>query len=408
MRILFFSEQFWPETNAPAIHVYERARLWAAAGHEVTVLTCAPNFPEGKVFQGYRNRFRQVEWVDGIRVLRIASFISPNQGFALRALDFLSYAAHAFLQALWEDPPEVVISTSPQLFTAVAGLLYAKALRRPHVFELRDLWPASIVSVGAMNSGWVIRALGRLECWCYRESAAVLAFTEAFQRDLVRRDIPPSKVVVIPNGTDLDIFKPMPADEATLRELGLEGKFVVGYLGTLGMAHRLDLVLEAAQQLSDTPVHFLFAGPGAEREALQEKAQAMGLRNVTFLARQPRTRVPALWSVCQAALISLKDDPLMATVVPSKLYEVVAMGLPILFMGPDGEASRLIRATGTGVTLPPEAPSPLVRAVRSWLERPEARVACAEAAGRARRAFGREAQAERTLTLLGEVIGMAP
>lgn len=404
MRIHFFSEQFWPETNAPAIHVHERTRLWAAQGHEVTVITCVPNFPEGKVFPGYRNRFRQVEEVEGVRVLRVGTFISANQGFLLRTLDYLSFAVQAYLQGLGEEEPDVVISTSPQLLTGLAGLLYAKTRRRPHVFELRDLWPASIVAVSVLKPGPLIRFLERLELGCYRGSARVMAFTESFKEDLVRRGIEPAKVDVVPNGTNLGLFSPRPKDPEWMRRLGLDGHFVVGYLGTLGLAHGLDHVLSAAEALRDSDVAFLLVGPGAAREALEAEARRRGLDQVRFLPRQSREVVPALWSLCDAALVHLKDAEVFRTVIPSKLYEAAAMGLPVLLAGPEGEASRLVQRHQMGVVLPSNAPDRLAEAIREWRAHPDVRAEVAGRALAASRGFSREVQAERTLEVLARAL----
>ncbi len=404
MRILFFSEQFWPETNAPAIHVHERTRLWAAQGHEVTVITSAPNFPEGKVFPGYRNSFRQVEMVDEVRVLRIGTFITANQGFLLRTLDYLSFAVHAYLQALWEETPDVVISTSPQLLSAVAGLLFAKTRRRPHVFELRDLWPASIVAVSAMKPGPMIRLLEALELWCYRGSARVMAFTGSFRDDLVRRGIEATNIDVVPNGTNLALFSPQPKDPKWLSELGLEARFVIGYLGTLGLAHGLDHVLAAAEQLKDSNAAFLLVGPGAARESLEAEARNRGLTNVRFLPRQPREAIPGLWSICDAALVHLKDTEVFRTVIPSKLYEAAAMGLPVLYAGPEGEASRLVQHHGMGVVLPSDAPDRLAAAIRNWIDQPAIRQEAAQRALASSQGFSREVQAERTLGVLAKAI----
>lgn len=404
MRILFFSEQFWPETNAPAIHVHERARIWVRLGHSVTVMTSAPNFPEGRLFGGYRNAWRQVGWVDGIKVVRVKTFISPNRGMIRRVLDYSSYFLSALAQSFREEPADVVVSTSPQLFVPVAGLLHAWWRDLPHVFELRDLWPASIIAVGAAQPGVVIRLLERLELRLYRQSNRVLSFTESFRQDLIRRGIAGDCIELTPNGTDLDLFHPRPKDPELECALGLKGRFVVGYIGTLGMAHGLGSVLEAAKQSEGLPITFVLAGPGAAKEELEQQAGAMGLTNVVFLSRQPREAMPALWSLCDLALVALKDTEVFRTVIPSKMYEAMAMGLPICFSGPEGEASQFVLGHHAGMAIPPEDSTALASAVSRFFLDPVLREGARQGAECARAGFSREAQAAQTLAILEQVV----
>ena len=202
MRILFLSDNFPPEGNAPATRLYEHAIRWVRSGSEVTVVTCAPNFPEGKLFPGYRNAWRQVETVDGIRVVRVKTYITANEGFLKRTLDYLSFMLMGFAMALFERRPDVVVATSPQFFCAIAGWAVAAARRRPFVFELRDLWPASIVAVGAMRRSVVIRALERIEMFLYRRATAIVAVTESFRRELIARGVDGKKIHVVVNGVD--------------------------------------------------------------------------------------------------------------------------------------------------------------------------------------------------------------
>src|SRR5438874_781980 len=202
MRILFLSDNFPPGGNAPATRVYEHAIRWVPSGDEVTVVTCAPNFPVGKLFPGYRNAWRQVETVDGIRVVRVKTYITANEGFLRRTLDYLSFMLMGFAMALFEGRPDVVVATSPQFFCALAGWAVSVARRRPFVLELRDLWPASIVAVGAMRRSGVIRALERVEMFLYRRATAIVAVTESFRRELIARGVDGRKIHVVVNGVD--------------------------------------------------------------------------------------------------------------------------------------------------------------------------------------------------------------
>jgi len=374
MRILFLSDNFPPETNAPATRLYEHAVRWVRAGHQVTVVTCAPNFPEGRLFAGYRNRWRQVEEIDGIRVVRVKTFITANEGFLLRTIDYLSFMVMGFTMGLFEPRPDVVVATSPQFFSALGGWALSVAKWRPFVFELRDLWPASIAAVGAMRKGTLIRLLERVELFLYGRAAAIVSVTESFRDDLTSRGIERRKIHVVVNGVDLARYEPRPRDNGLAGEFGLADKFVVGYLGTLGMAHALPSVLAAAERLKGREdIAFLFAGSGAERASVERTVAERGLLNVRLVPRQPKERMPALWSLCDVSLVPLRDSPVFAKVIPSKIFESMGMGVPILMSLPEGEATRIIRTTGSGICVPPEDPAALANAIvelagdQNWL-----------------------------------------
>lgn len=403
MRILFFSDNFRPEPAPPAAHVYERARLWVQAGHQVTVLCTAPNFPEGKVYPGYRNRWRGVEVMDGIRVVRVKTYITANEGILRRSLDFSSFALSSFFFAFFEPRPDLVVSTSPQLFSPLAGLCHAKLRRLPHVFELRDLWPASLAAVG-MKKGLAYRLLERLELRLYRGSRRVLAFTGAFVEDLAGRGIAREKIDLVLNGANLALFSPRPKDPELVRELGLEGRFVVGFLGTLGMAHGLDSALEAAELLRDAPVSLLLVGGGAERKRLVELAAAKGLTNVVFVERQLKEAMPRYWSLCDASLVQLRDSPLFAGVIPSKIFESMAMGLPILYAVPAGEGSAIVERHGAGICVPPADPAALAAAIGRLMQDTDLRRSLAQAALAAAPGYSREIQAEACLEVFRKAL----
>lgn len=380
MNILFLTDNFVPERNAPATRTYEHALQWVRDGHSVTILTTAPNFPEGKVFPGYTNAWRRIEMIDGIRVVRVKTYITANEGFFKRSLDYVSFMASATVGALFLARPDVIVATSPQFFCAMAGWVVATLRRVPWVFEVRDLWPASIVAVGAMKPGVAIRLLERLELRMYRSASMVVSVTQAFKADLVARGVPAAKIQVVLNGVDQSRFAPRPADPELIDSLDLRGRFVVGYLGTIGMAHALDKVLDAAALLkSRDDVAFLIAGSGARRAELEARVTAERLTNVRFLAAQPKERMPALWSVHDLALIPLQRHALFSTVIPSKMFEAMGMGVPILMSLPAGEATAIVEETGAGVCIPPEDPRALADAVLALVADP-ARVASLQAA----------------------------
>jgi len=405
MKILFFSDHFFPEPSAPAAHVYERARLWVAAGHQVTVITAAPNFPEGRVHEGYRNAWRRVETLDGIRVVRVKTFIVRNEGFALRILDYVSYTVSAFLQSLREPRADVVISTSPHLFVPIAGVMHGKARGIPHVFELRDLWPATIAANTSLGKRRVMQWLERLELWLYRRSTRVLAFTESFRRDLVRRGIPAAKIDVVINGANLDLFAP-PAGRDTEIEAayGLQGRYVVGYLGTLGLSQGLENVIDAAELLRGSRAVFFFVGVGAAKDQLERRVRELGLDNVVFAPRQPKEAMPRYWSVCDSSLVHLKNDPVFETVIPSKIFESMAVGRPIIYCGPRGDGSEIVERHGAGIYVPAADARGLANSVQLLMDNPARAQQFATAAREAAPQYSRRKQAEQSLAVLQRAV----
>ncbi len=357
MHILFLTDNFPPEVNAPASRTYEHAREWVKAGARVTVITCAPNFPAGRVFPGYRNRPWQTETVDGIRVIRVWSYITANEGFYKRTLDYVSFAASATIASLFVRKPDVIVGTSPQFFTAMAGYAAGLLRRRPFLFELRDIWPASIKAVGALKDGRLLRLLEAIEMFLYRRARTIVAVTEAFRAELIERGIDAGKIEVVTNGADLSRFKPQPRPEALAARLGLTGQFVAGYVGTHGMAHGLDTLLDAAALLRKrgdaNDIRILLLGHGARKAALVERAQQMELDNVLFVDSVPKEEVAGYWALLDVSIIHLRRDPLFLTVIPSKLFECMAMGLPVLH-GVEGESAEIVRRDGCGETFTPE------------------------------------------------------
>jgi glycosyltransferase involved in cell wall biosynthesis len=401
LNILFLTENFPPETNAAATRVYERACYWVKWGHRVTVITQAPNFPEGWLFPGYENRWRQVNDMDGIRVVRVKTYIASNRGVIRRTIDFLSFMITGFMAGLREPRPDVVSATSPQFFAAVAGWLLGAARRRPFVFELGDLWPASITAVGAIRPGPLLRNIEKFELHLYRRSEAIVALTSAFKDDLTGRGIETGKIAVISNGVDIWRYGPRERDQVLAREWDLTDRFVVGYVGTHGMAHALANVLNAAERLKDRDdIRFLLTGAGAERDALIADAKHRRLGNVIFMLPQPKDAMPRVWSLCDVALVHLKDDPLFAGVIPSKMFEAMASGLPVLLAAPAGEASRIVSEESAGMHVPAEDPEKLADAVVRLKDDDAYREDLAAHALQAAPGHSRERQARHVITIL--------
>lgn len=360
MHILFLSHYFPPEVNAPASRTFEHCRQWVCDGHRVTVVTCAPNHPRGEVYEGYRNALYSWEQKDGIDVLRLWTYVTANEGFLKRTLNYFSYMFAAILAAPFLSKADIVVSTSPQFFNGLAGYIVSHIKRTPWVLEIRDLWPESILAVGAIRNRAVIRALEWLELFAYKNADRIVPVTDAFERYIQGKGICREKIAVIKNGADLLLYKPVAGNNLLTETLALQGKFVAAYFGTFGMAHHLETILYAAERLRAHPdIVLLLAGDGAERKKLMALREELALPNVILLDQQPKANMPWLWALSSVSLILLKKSELFRTVIPSKLFESMAMEKPII-LGVEGESADIVRAAQAGYCIEPENHEALV------------------------------------------------
>jgi len=367
VNILFLSHYFPPEVNAPANRTFEHARRWVADGHQVTVITGVPNHPRGRLFPGYRNRWLQEEQLDGIRVIRTWMYLTANEGFLRRTASYVAFAVTAVLASLRADRPDVVMATSPQFFVGLAGAVVARLKRRPFVLEVRDLWPDSIVQLGQIHQRWLVRALEALETALYRSAAGIVVVTRAFADHIAARGVPRERLLFLPNGIDPRLFRPLapgPAERELLRRHELEGKFLVAYVGTLGLAHGLLTLVDAAERLRNDPdIVFLMIGDGADRSRIEAEIARRQLGNVRLLGLRPRSEIPSWLSVIDLTLVLLRDLPVFATVIPSKVFEFLAQERPMLLAAPRGEIRAMVEEAKAGLVIEPEDPEALARAV---------------------------------------------
>jgi glycosyltransferase involved in cell wall biosynthesis len=404
MRILILSHYYTPEVNAPASRTSEHSRAWARAGHQVTVVTCAPNHPRGKIYPGYKNRLFHREMVDGVEVVRLWTLLFANEGFVLRTLNYLSFLVAATAAAPFLPEPDVIVSTSPQFFCGLAGRVLRAFKRRPWVLEIRDLWPESIVTVGAMRKGLAVRFLEALEANAYRRADGIVVVADSFVDHVAERRRRREAIHVIKNGVDLDLFRP--GDGAEIRErFDLGDRIVASYVGTHGMAHGLDTVLDAAALLRDDPrIAFLLVGDGAERAGLAERAREMGLDNIRIVGQLPKRDMPAVWSATDVSLILLRKRETFTKVLPSKMFEAMAMARPIV-LGVEGEAAALLGAAESGLAVEPENAEALATAVRRLAADAELRARLgANGAEHVRRHYDRAALALRYIDVLESAV----
>ena len=402
MRILFITDNFPPEVNAPATRTFEHCKEWVQKGARVTVITCAPNFPKGKVYDGYKNKLFQKEEIDGIEVIRVWSYISANEGFAKRILDFLSFAFMAFWVGLFKKA-DVIIGTSPQFFTTWAAETLSVIKRKPWVFELRDLWPESIKAVGAIRGdSKIFKILEKIELRLYRRSSRVISVTNSFKENLISRGINGDKIKVVRNGANLERFSKRERHGAWEEKLGLKEKFVIGYVGTHGMAHKLDFILRSWPK-DRTDLHLLLMGDGAEKIKLQELAKELNILNITFLDSMSKEEVPDILSLMDVSLVPLKKSDLFKTVIPSKIFENSAMQIPIL-LGVEGESAEIVKKYGAGLCFEPENKTSFVEKLTALKEDEELYTSCQKGCLTLAKSFNRKKMADDMRNYLLEII----
>lgn len=373
MRILFFSHYFPPEGNAPASRTYENCKRWVEAGHDVTVVTCAPNCPDGVLYDGYKNRLRQRETIDGIEVVRVWTYIAANKGTFRRILNYISYMVSALFFSMFLKKPDITIATSPQFFNGWAGVLAGRLRRVPFILEIRDIWPESIVAVGAMQNKRAVRFLEWLEIKLYAAATHIVTVGEGYRQRLLEKGVEPERISIVMNGVDRATFFPRDPDADLIKKHNLQGKYVVSYIGTIGMACGLEVVLEAARKLKEDNrdhIVFLIVGGGAVREELEEKARQMNLDNVLFTGRQDKSLMPNYLSVTDVCFVHLRKTDLFTTVMPSKIFEAAGLAKPII-LGVQGFAAQLVQKAGAGICIEPDDPGALLEALDDLVSHPE-------------------------------------
>jgi colanic acid biosynthesis glycosyl transferase WcaI len=379
VKILYVSQYFPPEMGAPAARAVELSRHWVRLGHETTVLTGFPNHPTGIVPEDWKSRFRQLrytETVDGVTVVRAWLWPLPNRKAHERIRNYASFCLSAALSGLDLPKPDVVIATSPQLLVALSGWWLAWWKRVPFVFEVRDLWPESLAAVGAGSEESLLhRTLAAIAGFLYRRADRIVVVSPAFKDHLMRYwNVPAEKISIVENGVETALFRFDPSATEIRKQLQLEDRFLICYIGTMGNAHGLETLIAAAEELRTAfpSAMFLLIGEGAEKDKIVELAAARGLANLQFLGQQPRERIPAYVSAADLCLVMLKKTELFKTVIPTKLLEYMACERPVI-IAVDGQARQIVEAAGAGVFVEPENSQALVQAILTLANDPERR-----------------------------------
>jgi len=374
VRVLLVTHYFPPETGAPQARLSSLAAIWAADGDDVTVLTGMPNHPTGVKPPAYRRAIRRRERRDGYRVVRTWLYATPNEGVARKTLGHLSFLASAvLLGARPSGPADVVVVSSPTFFSIGAGWALARLKRARLVVEVRDLWPAIFSELGVLTNGPLLRALERLELAAYRAADDVVVVSDGFRANLIARGVPAGKVHTIRNGANVSQFTPgRGASPAVRGRLGAApGDCLVLYAGTHGIAQGLSGLADAGAALAADPVHIALVGDGADKARVARRVAESRAGNVSMLPGVPHEEVPDLLAAADICLVCLRDVPLFATFIPSKMFEYLAAGKAVIG-AVTGEAAAILTEAGARV-VPPGDPAALAAAIRELAASPATR-----------------------------------
>lgn len=367
MKFLILAQYFPPEIGAAQTRLPAIAAELRRLGHTVEVVTSLPSYPKGEIFPEYKGNFYVRELRDGCVVHRVWIYAALGRGFQ-RVLNYGSFAVASMAGLLRANRPDYLFLESPPLFLAVSAVLASRIWGIPLIMNVADIWPDAIIEAGILRKGLLVEILLRLERWSYRKATFISAVTEGIRDCLLQeKSVPLNKVLFLPNGVDPDRFVPRPSDGALKERLGLAGKNVILWAGTLGQSHALEHVVEAANLLRDqNEIHFLFVGDGTARSTLVHMRNAMNLTNVSFHDPVPPDELPQFFSISECGLASLRDIPIHRGARPSKIFPIMASGKPIVFVG-RGECGRLIEQAHAGITVPPGDPKALAHCLTNFL-----------------------------------------
>jgi colanic acid biosynthesis glycosyl transferase WcaI len=373
MKILFMAQCYAPENVSGAVMVTELAADLAKRGHRVTVVTGAPNYPQGRVFKGYRNGLYKVEMLDGVRVIRTWSYISPSKNTWPRLFHYGTYSATAFYGGLFASRPDVIVSYSPPFPLGLTAFLLSRFFHVPWLLQLEDLYPDAAIAAGVMTNQKVINFFLGLENFFYRNAQRISVISKNFKQTLLAKGIPNSKIEIIPVWADPDEVQPLQKENAFRREYGLNGKFVVMYAGNIGLTSCLEDVVHAAEILQEQKkIHFVIVGEGVKKKSLEAEMEAKQLKNMLFLPFQPRDLFPEMLAAADLGLVTLNAGAALSS-LPSKIFNVMASARPILAITPPGsEIMQIIEEAGCGWNVPPASPEKLAEAIVQLKDRESA------------------------------------
>lgn len=384
MRILFITQVFLPEMGALSNRLYPIIRQLVSEGHEVFVATGMPNYPKGEVFPEYRGKRILREEMDGFTVLRRRYFTTPrNQSKWAQLRSYLGFIPAAFRAGRRAGKVDMVFVTSPPIFTVVPAVLLAKMRGAKLVFDVRDLWPDELITYGGMREGSLpVRLTRAIERRGYRAADCVLGTTEAILATVAERGAASEKTFFLPNGADLELFRPLSPDNAIAREYPFGDRFVVMYSGLFGIKHSLEVLLEAAALLKQhKDIAFFLLGNGARRDALKQQAHEMGLDNVIIGDERSVKEIPSILARADVCFAAVRPEPYPKKVVSVKVFEYLACEKPVVG-ALSGESARVLEESGGGIVVPPGDARATAEAILTLYRDPDLRRAMGTAGRR--------------------------
>lgn len=377
MHVLLLTQYYPPEMGGAPNRLSHFVRTLVSLGHTVTVLTALPSYPTGEIFEGYRGRFLMDEQQDRVRIIRTWLYVTKSKSFLRRMLNYCSFAVFSlFAATLKLSGLSCVVVESPPLFLGISGFLISRFKRARFVLNISDLWPEAAVALGMLRHRFLIRIATGLEEFLYRKADLITGQTRGIVSS-IRSRCTGKTVALIPNGVDMERFafvaEGCEVRESIRAELRFSNHFVAGYAGLLGLTQDLDSLIHAAQLVSSLPdILIAFIGDGPEKLRLQKLAAESGLSNVRFVAAQPACRMPDVFSALDVALVPLKRHPLFEGALPSKMFEAMGAGLPVI-ASLEGEAKLLIEKSQGGICVEPEHPDQVAEAILQLYRNPPLR-----------------------------------
>lgn len=370
MRFLLLTQYFPPEIGAAQVRLASVTRELLRLGHQVEIVTAVPNYPEGKIFPSYQGHFYLRESWEGIPLHRVWIYAATGAG-GKRLLNYFSF----MLTALWglrqTQRPDYILVESPPLFLGITAYLAAKRWQVPWILNVADLWPDSVRALGLLKEGMLLTVATKLEAWLYRRANLINVVTEGLREILIhQKQVPPKKILFLPNGVDTQIFAPQPVDNTWQNHLGLPNQPIFLYTGTHGYAHGMEVILQAAELLKETPLLFLLVGGGSDKSRLEQLSKAKALTNVLFWPSQPPAQIARLYSLAQAGISTLQSAPLFDGTRPVKILATMACAKPVIYSG-SGEGARMVQQAKAGLVVPPQDPVALAEAVRYVIAHPQ-------------------------------------
>ena len=371
MKLLILTQYYPPEIGAPQNRLHELAIRLKKKGVQVEVLTALPNYPKMEVFEGYRNRQKREETIEGITVHRSWIYVSPSKSIIARLLNYFSFVWSSYWRGRRLQSFDYLMVESPPLFLGYSAMALSKKLNAKLIFNVSDLWPESAEKLGLVTNKGLLKMAYKLEKKCYKASALITGQTQGIVNDIKQR-FPEKKVSWLPNGVDISFYDPDKIPDSDFRKVNgfKEEDVIFFYGGILGHAQGLEIIIEAAKGLENTNAQFVIQGAGPEKENLIVLHKKYALKNIHFFEPVAKTEMPGILKSVDIAIVPLKKLDLFKGAIPSKIFEALAMKKPLL-LGVDGEARKhFIENAKAGLFYTPEDVDNLKKQVLYFLENP--------------------------------------